>query len=201
MQLQPHTGCNWRLISSTAGLRNGVLQSTRTSLPQPCSPCPQSKKLAPSLLVGPRWRRMKKQHTLVSHLTRGRPGNSTLQSRSKSQTQAGYSSQTCWYHWGSKQENTKNSVPGNSQNPSQVLLHSVVNHSKDQPTGTEPGTLSDYWCDVIHTDHINGEAHRSPTFLSTEGCQEHDAGKKVQVLDKPSHENQSGRSHQESAKK
>ena len=78
MQLQPHTGCSWRLTSSTAGLRNGVLQSTRTNLPPPCSPCPQSKKPAPSLLVGPRWRRMKKQHTLASHLTRGRPGNSTL---------------------------------------------------------------------------------------------------------------------------
>ena len=76
-QLQPRTGRSWRLTSSTAGLRNGVLQS-RTSPPLPCSSYPQSKKLAPSLLVGPCWRRMKKQHTLVSHLTRGRPGNSTL---------------------------------------------------------------------------------------------------------------------------
>ena len=60
---------------------------------------------------------------------------------------------------------------------------------------------SDHWCNAVHTDHRNGEAHRSPTSWSTEGCQEHDAGRKVQVLDKPSHENQAGMSHQESAKK
>ena len=46
--------------------------------------------------------------------------------------QTGYSSQTCWYLQGSKRENTKNSVPGNSQTPSRVWLHSVVNYSKDQ---------------------------------------------------------------------
>ena len=88
-ELQPHTGCSLRLTSSTAGQRNGVLQSTRTSLPPPCSPYPQSKKLAPSLLVGPRWRRMMEQHTLVSHLTRGRPGNSTLP-RQKQKPDAGW---------------------------------------------------------------------------------------------------------------
>ena len=42
------------LTSSTAGLRNGALQSAKTSLPPPCSIYPQSKKLAPSLLVRPR---------------------------------------------------------------------------------------------------------------------------------------------------
>ena len=52
-----------------------------------------------------------------------------------------------------------------------------------------------------HVDHRNGEAHRSPTSWSTEGCQEHDAGRKVQVLGKPSHENQTGKSHQESEKR
>ena len=37
--------------------------------------------------------------------------------------------------WWSKRENTENSVPGNSQTPSRVWLHSKVNHSNDQPTG------------------------------------------------------------------
>ena len=39
------------------------------------------------------------------------------------------------HHLGSKRESTYNSVPGNSQTPPRVWLHSVVNHSKDQPTG------------------------------------------------------------------
>ena len=127
------------------------------------------------------------------------------QGRRKSQTQDGYSSQTCGYHLGSKRESTYNSVPGNSQTPPRVWLHSVVNHSKDQSAGPwqgpEPDTPSDHWSNAIHSDHRNGEVHRSPTSWSTEGRQEHDAGRKVQVLDKPSHENQAGRSHQESAEK
>ena len=72
--------------------------------------------------------------------------------------QAGYSSQTCWYHLGSKLENTKNSVPGNSQTPSRIWLHSMVNHSKDQPTGPwqgpGPGTPSDHSCDAVHINHM-----------------------------------------------
>ena len=80
-QLQPHTGCTWWLTNSAAGLRNGALQSTRTRLTPPCSHCPESNKPAPSHLVEPCWRRMRKQHNfivLVSHLTSGRPGNHTL---------------------------------------------------------------------------------------------------------------------------
>ena len=97
------------------------------------------------------------------------------------------------------------SVPRNSQIRSWVWLHSVVNHSKDQPTGPwqgpESGTSSDYWGNVVNIDHRNGEAHRSPTSQSKEGRQEHDTDRKVQVHDKPSHENQAGRSHQEPAEK
>ena len=50
-QLQSHSECSWLLTCSTAGRGNGALQSTRTSLPPPCSPISQSKKLAPPLLV------------------------------------------------------------------------------------------------------------------------------------------------------
>ena len=59
--------------------------------------------------------------------------------------------------------------------------------------------MSDHWGDAVHTDHRNGEPHSSPTSWSKEGRQEHDAGRKVQVHDKPSHENQARTSHQEPA--
>ena len=60
---------------------------------------------------------------------------------------------------------------------------------------------SDHWCDAVHTDHRNGESHRSPTSRSKEGRQDYDVGRQLQVHVKPSHENQVGGSHQEPVEK
>ena len=165
------------------------------------------------------------ENWIVSHLTRGRPGNSTMKqsgqrwwevdritfdkrqiwkqhiakAEAKARRKLAILRKLAGTTWGASEKILKTVYQG------AVRPHLVVNHCKDQPTdpwqGPEPGTPSDHWCDAVHTDHRNGEAHRSPTSWSMQGCQENDAGRKVQMLDKPSHENQAGRSHQESAKK
>ena len=183
--------------------RNGVLQSTRTNLPPPCSPCPQSKKPAPSLLVGPRWR--EKQHTLVSHLTRGRPGNSTLP-RQKEKPDARWlffanlrvplGEQARKYLKQCTREQsdpTSNMAPQRGQ-PQQRPINRHLTRSR-----TRHSVWSLVQCGPLRSQKWRGS--QESNLLVNGGMPEHDAGRKVQVLDKPSHENQAGRSHQESAEK
>ena len=160
MQLQPHTGCSWRMKSSTAGLRNGVLQLTRTSLPPPCSPCPQSKKPELSHLVEPCWRRMRMQHILVSHLTRRRSGS---QGRGKDQILAGHHSTTCWYHLGSKSENTEKSTKEKSDPISSMAPKrgKPQQEQTNRPLTRFTTRHSDHWCDAVYADPQDREAHWS----------------------------------------
>ena len=198
-QLYSYSYSSWRLTSSTAGLGNDAVNKDKSSTTLfTLSP----KQKAGTITLGGTpseggwgnnipWCHIWQQADLETAYCQG---------RIKSQTQAGYSSQTCWYHLGCKRENTEGSVPGNSQTTSWIWLHSIVNHSKDQPTnpwqGPEPGTSADNWGDEVHIDHRNGEAHWNPTSRSKEGRQDYDTGRQVQVHTKPSHENQAGGSHQ-----
>ena len=68
-------------------------------------------------------------------LTRGRPGNSTLPGQTQKPDRLAILRKLAGTTWGASEKILKKNVPGNSQTPSRVWFHSVVNRSKGQPTG------------------------------------------------------------------
>ena len=115
-------------------------------------------KTSPSLLVEPRWRRARKQHVLVSHLTRGRPANHMLP-RQRPKPDAGLlsfanllvlpveQSRRYWKQCTREQSDHISSMAPQRGQPQQRQTNRPWTKSR-----TRHFFWSDHWCDAVHTD-------------------------------------------------
>ena len=96
--------------------------------------------------------------------------------------QTGYPSQICWYHLGSKGENSKISLPGNSQIP--LRLAPQCGHPQWRQTSrswTRLRIRHSVWSLVWCGPHWDADVQGSLISRSKVGCKDSDAGRQVQI--------------------